>query len=249
MRQCIIITVSIFLLLVTQGYSAPVLFNNVMTFDNHNFGLIDFETYTIYSEIDTYLQPFDAQLVGGDFGGAVVYDSSNYVYGEAISPTQFLGGTKGAITIHFNSPVQAFGFFLSAMYYVSRTDFEVITADPLNTTYHFNYSDVLSSKIGTGFVNGFLGVMDTQYGISEVSWIWGIGNVERSGIDNIYFGNNITTGLGDGPTLIDQDDISTIALPTFNGMESFNVDAIPEPASILLLGCTFIVFLRKKVFD
>lgn len=87
--------------------------------------------------------------------------------------------------------------------------------------------------------------MDTENKIKQVT-------IQQSGdhhcIDNIYFGNYVTTGLADGPKNIGFGNVGSIPLPTLNESQSFFLteSTIPEPASMILLALGVLGVIRKR---
>ncbi|MDX9701769.1 MAG: hypothetical protein RBU23_01865 [Candidatus Auribacterota bacterium] len=192
MRHISPLVLGLIFLFATNSYCAPILFNNVMVFDNHNFALIDFEeNQTSYSEINSYLSAYNANLVGGDFGGAVIQERAYYV-----SPTHRLHGSKGVITVRFNTPVKAAGIFLCAVAGTNGEPYDggsggsiTVTLGNDAGTFRYNYTEILTPS---GKITGFLGVIDIENGITEFEYLW---NRDTSGADNLYFGNNLTTSI------------------------------------------------------
>ncbi len=252
MKKLILSVVTTSILAITNYSDAsPTLFNNAMVFDNHNFGHIHFDdaSQDSYAAIDTYLSAYDAGLSGGDFGGAEFKDSS-YSYGMPITQPYGLGGGSGTITLNFNTPVTGVGFFVSGFYNLTtRVRVLVTTADPSSTQYTFTLDEagLIPERYN---INGFFGVMDEEYGISQITYDWGFSIIDRSTIDDFYFGNHLTSGLGDGPLDIVRTEYDTIPLPTLNTAENFfdgsTSEAVPEPASLILFGLALVKFITRR---
>ena len=86
--------------------------------------------------------------------------------------------------------------------------------------------------------------MDLEYGITEFECFW---NRDAANLDNLYFGNNLTTSIDllGGPT---NADLEYFSLPTLNGSESFGGftgTTVPEPGTILLFGMGIAGVIRK----
>ena len=217
MKKASIFITAVLFFAATTAYASPTLFNNVMAFDNHNFGLIDFETgQSTYSEIDTYLSSYNAQLVGGDFvtpyETALIREISTY-----ISATHALVGDGGIITVHFNTPVYSAGIFLCRMAHDKNEDpYTNGRATNIKVTYGngstviYDFNEIL---LPGALINGFFGVMDLEYGITEFECVW---NRDTANVDDLYFGNNVTTSIDllGGPT---NARLESFSLPTFNG--------------------------------
>ncbi len=244
MRNLCIFITALVLCVITTAHAAPTLFNNVMAFDNHNFGLIDFETgQSSYSEVDTYLTTYGAQLVGGDFA-TPYHTASIKATTTYVTATHGLVGDGGIITVHFNTPVYAAGIFLCRMghdknedpyTYGRGTNIKVTYGNGSTVIYDFN--EILTAGV---LINGFFGVMDLEDGITEFECVW---SRDTANVDDLYFGNNVTTSIDllGGPT---NTVLANFSLPTFNGSESFG-GPIPEPGTILLLGMGIAGIIRK----
>ena len=168
MKKMYLLLTALALCAATTAQAAPTLFNNVMAFDNHNFGLIDFETgQSTYSEIDTYLSYYDTQLVGGDFShehNSAVIGVASGLYYSYVSATHGIVGGGGVITVHFNTPVYAAGIFLSGMVHVVDEDpYTGGRGTRIKVTYGngstviYDYKELLSKvdSINDDDINGF----------------------------------------------------------------------------------------------
>lgn len=243
LKSWIVLIGMLLLLLVETANAAPVLFNNAMRFDNHSFGLVDFDAgQSSVSEINTYLENYDAGLVPfrGNYFGTGSIGNPYQSYEVPISGSTLLGGGSSPgsyITMQFNHPVKAVGAFLTGWenFLGSPYDHVRVTLADSGGTYIYNFIDLLPS-IMLG-INGFFGVLDTTYGISEVQFFW---NRDYGGIDNIYFGNSTTDTLGNGPMGVAASDVETIPLPT--------LFTVPIPGAIMLLGAGLIglIGFRRK---
>ncbi len=226
------------LLIANNGYSLPNLFNNVMAFDNQNFGLIDFDgDQDSYAAINTYLSNYDAALTGGSFGDGQIVAS--YSWGHGVPTSNFLVGDNAYIKINFNTPIHAVGLFLS-WYNTNRYNFKVTLSD--GTSY--SYNDIDANLPSTPYaINGFMG-LTSDIGISYFEYNF---NSDKMAIDSIYFGNTVSLdGLEEGPKNIPDAQADTIPLPNYNASSSSS--AVPEPMTIGLLITGLIgITIRKRI--
>ncbi len=231
-----------------QAQCAPILFNNAMSFDNNEFGLIDFDsTYQdTIGEINTYLQTYNASAV--IYSGAIL--SGQSLHALPISGDRLLYSSEGKFKLTFNTPVSAVGAFLLG---IGGTDNPYsggigcyITVWLANSggTYQYNYTSLLQPA--NDRVTGFFGVFENGYGISAIEIHW---NRDLAGIDNIYFSNTVTAGelLYNGPVNLPFSHIPSIPLPT-EGIPNPPDPLVPEPATMLLFCIGSIVWLRKYLF-
>ncbi len=220
-------------------YSSPTLFFNAMSFDQHNFGMLGFETgQTSVSGINSYLSSYDAQLAqfrGSYFGTASIGSSVVGGYAKPIEGSNYFGGgtsTGSYFTVVFNTPVKSVGAFIVGA---------VNTSDPYSGnpgwsaqvtlagnggTYTYNITSHLPPK--ENYINGFFGIQDQTYGISQVQYFW---NRDLGGIDNFYFGNHTTDNLGNGPMSVSFANVGTIPLPVFSSLENFGSESPALSAS------------------
>ncbi len=238
---------------IASVYAAPTLFLDAMHFDNHNFGVVDFEgSQSSVTGVNNYLAGFDAAL--GQFNGSFFGTGSigNPVSGFAapISGSNYLGGGSSPGTnfiIEFNTPVKSVGAFLSG--WISNAGdprfgntpggiFEITSASGAVTA--FNPIALIGNSLNN--FNGFIGATDED-GISKIQFYW---NRDFAGIDNIYFGNNTTPTGVNGPTNVPLSQASTFPLPSLNSSENFSGQAIPEPSNILLMGVAVGLLLYRR---
>ncbi len=216
--------------------AAPTLIFNAMDFDQQSFGLINFEgSQSSVSGVNSYLSTYNASA---SIGCAI----TNYA-GSYFTPIGSYGIYDGAgsMTIQFNTAVNAVGAFCIGWEgnenpetggVGAKMRITLANGGGVYTYYYHNYSNLLISDPHR--YNGFWGVYDSTYGIAKIEYIW---NRDCSGMDNFYFGNNITL-LGNGPSNVAFSNISTIPLPNAG---------VPEPATLVLalIGLLGIWFSRK----
>ena len=90
--------------------AGTVTVDNPLIFDDHNFGLIHFDTssQSTYSNINNnYLNQYNALM--GSSGNITNGDS----WAQAVSPDKLLVSGAGNFNITFNTPVRAVGFFMT----------------------------------------------------------------------------------------------------------------------------------------
>ncbi|MEW6536237.1 MAG: PEP-CTERM sorting domain-containing protein [Candidatus Auribacterota bacterium] len=246
MKYTIYITIALISLAVAPVQAAPVLFNDAMSFDNHPFGLVDFDAtgQDTLPEINTYLGTYTASAEIS--AGSIV---TGQLYAQPISQNLLLYGSGTTFTVTFSDPVNAAGAFLigiggnSNPYSGGIGCYITVWLANGGGNYQYDYRSLLPIPASSYSVTGFFGVFEQAYGIEKIEIKW---NRDAAGIDNFYFSDTVAAGdiLNSGPAGVLFSNIPTIPLPEYG---TGSPAAIPEPASMVLLGMGLTAFIKRTM--
>lgn len=246
MKLYVYILTAILTLTSVSANAAPVLFNNVMSFDNNQFGLVDFDAtdQDTVPEINTYLSSYNSSLTISS--GSIVTSQS---YAHSISPSLLLYGSSTTFTVTFNDPVNAAGAFLLGMegnqnpYSGGVGCYITVWLANGGGYYQYDYRSLLTTPPTAYYVNGFFGVFEQEHGIEKIEIKW---NRDAAGMDNFYFSDTLTSVNNGGPKNIPFSQIYTIELPTY-GTPPPPATPVPEPTTLVLLGMAIVPFLKRTI--
>lgn len=235
--------IAILALSAVSANAAPVLFDNVMSFDNNAFGLVDFDAddQDSATKVSNYLSSYNATAVFE--GGSIITGNG---YAQDISPLNVFYGTNTSFIVTFNNPVNAAGMFLLGMQGGSNPYANgvgcYITVWLANGagTHQYNYTELLAASPSSGYVTGFFGVFEQDNGIEKIEVRW---NRDAAGIDSFYFSDTITTVSNGGPHNVLFSQIPNIQLPVLG----VAAPTIPEPLTIVLLISCFAGLYKRFI--
>ncbi len=252
--QGVFIVLSI--MLSTTSLHAFAILKNVQDFNNQPFVHIDFETSSGQSnptDIDAFLQ---AQSIGqATYGGSRLTPTNSSLItensgsslnggfdGGAVSGTGHLQNSNFNLTLNFGQAVDAFGFFVGGLHFLSNTNFTVTFED--NSTSSVSVAHLALAQDGSpssAAISGFIGV-DSDGGQLIKSFTW-FHSSDTHSIDDIFFGTaNFSNTVGLQPLAENgASGGNTVAFPlSGNG-------AVPEPSSwLLLLGAFSLGMLKLR---